>query len=200
MMYIIQTYIMHHNENIETPESSYVSVYSPEARRLLSEPISFDTLCEIIHTNRLDLLGRSREQHDRYIQFIEETNAEWDTIADYILCNRFGLPLDNTLGNTDKKRALRPFGQQYIGKLYLLENEFPYHFDPRIKHYCLWKVAGVVSIEEIENTIAEIHAKYLQTSETSPLQITFYVNPQNLRSILEIDHAHIIVYDPTTSC
>lgn len=178
---------------------SYTTSYSPEARRLLSEPMSFDTLCEIIDTNRLDLLGRSHEQHDRYIQFIEKTHAEWDTVADYILCNRLGLPLDNTPGDTDKKRALRPFGEHYVGKLYLLENEFPYHFDPRLKHYCLWKVGGVVSVEEIENTIVEIHAKYLQFSYTSPLQIVYYVNPPYLRSILEIDHAHIIVYDPSSN-
>lgn len=173
---------------------SYTTTYSTEARQFLSEPMSFDTLCEIINTNRLDLLGRSREQHHRYIQFIAETNVEWDSIADYILCNRFGLPLDSTPGNTDKKRALRPFGNQYIGQLYLLENEFPYHFDPRMTHYCLWKVAGVVSIEEIENTIAEIHARSIAL-DNPPLQITFYVNPPNLRSIPEIDHAHIIVYD-----
>ena len=175
---------------------SYTTSYSPEARLLLSEPMSFDTLCEIIHTNRLELLGRSREQHHRYIQFIAETNVESDSIADYIICNRFGLPLETTPGNTDKKRALRPIGNQYIGQLYLLENEFPYHFDPRMTHYCLWKVGGVVSIEEIENTIVEIHARSI-AFDNSPLQITFYVNPPNLRSIREIDHAHIIVYDPT---
>ena len=55
-----------------------------------------------------------------------------------------------------------------------------------VDHFILWKLNGILSIEEIMEAIQTIK----QTSNID--DAIYYINPINLKSIPEIEHAHII--------
>ena len=176
-------------ENSELNEltDSYFQTYSTEALRLLASPLSFSKLSELIKSGKLELLGRSREQHDTYINFLSETKKQWESVSDYILSEKIGMSSNIIDG---KKIVLRPFESSYIGKVYLLKNDFPYHFDTGMTHYCLWKIEGQVSEEDIHQAITDLRLE----KAGQAIEFVYYVNPPHLKSIPDIDHAHIISY------
>lgn len=68
-------------------------------------------------------------------------------------------------------------------KYILLENMFPYDVEPPIQHKCLWYEDNL-SREEVQAIIDQ------QNMEC----ITFFENPDNLKSIKDVKHYHIFHY------
>lgn len=56
-----------------------------------------------------------------------------------------------------------------------------------VDHYILWKLNGFVTIQDIEEAIDELKRTHQM------LNSTYYINPPHLKSIPEIEHAHIII-------
>ena len=67
-------------------------------------------------------------------------------------------------------------------------NDFPYFFEDNVEHYCLWKLKDELSDCEILNAI-----KQLQKNKKFGKNYAYYINPPNLKSILEVHHAHILI-------
>ena len=143
--------------------------------------LSWPEVKRIIGDGRLDLLGRSASQQQTYRQFREQLELEWASVSDYILCTK----LSYEEGTKDGKRiAIRPTIVQT--RTVLLENDFPYHFDEGIHHMVLWKLGGEVLPSDIESSL-----QYIKTTYNS-VDTAVYINPAHLKSILDVEHAHIL--------
>ena len=145
------------------------------------EPLGWRHLSLVVEQGRLELLGRSRAQQQGYRAFAAELGREWASTADFLLCAKLGLP--HSLDEQGRKQAVRPAD---LRLLRLLSNDFPYHFEAGIEHFVLWKCGPEpLTSDEIE----EARQRMLEEGFAETL---FYVNPPHLKSILDIDNAHLI--------
>ena len=172
----------------------YEMVYTEEARRVNSVKMSFDVLKEIIAANKLHILGRSFEQHRKYKTFMDQVKLEWSCGSDFVLSERLGVPC--CVGTDGKKTVIRSemlADARYNGKLFLIENDFPYNFESDMKHFCLWKIGSEINVGgdscEIRGEMEKVGYPFSHLNDTW----CYYINPPNLKSIHDIDHAHIIM-------
>ena len=146
---------------------------------------------DIISRNKLQLLGRSPSQHESYMKFSTGIKSKWVSVVDYLLNSKFDF--DSELDpNTGKLKVNRP--EQYEIKTLLTINDFPYHFADGIHHYVYWKLGS--SIELTDQEVIDVAINFMQ-SNTHFIEYAFYINPPHLKSILELDHAHILFYEGT---
>lgn len=69
----------------------------------------------------------------------------------------------------------------------LAKNDFPYYMEDGIVHWCLWKLGGNdVNDKDIQ------WAKDELGSRGDVLEMMHWINPVHLKSLPDIDHAHII--------
>ena len=172
----------------------YEMVYTEEARRINSTKMTFDALKENIATGKLHVLGRTFDQHREYKTFMNKVRSEWSSGSDFILAERIGVPY--VIGTDGKKTVIRSemlVDPRFQGKLFFLENDFPYNFESNMKHFCLWKIGGEINVEgsdcEIRGEMAKIGYPAARLNDTW----CYYINPPNLKSVHDIDHAHIII-------
>ncbi len=153
--------------------------------------ISFSDAKSIIESGCLELLGRSLEQQLQFKVFSEQLKLEWSSSSDYILSTKFGIPI--VLNPDETKSVVKPFPPEFqTEKLVLSENQFPYYFEPTVQHFLLWKLNGLITENEIFNAIESLKSSVVVAD------FAYYVNPPHLKSMPEIEHAHIIVFCPST--
>lgn len=146
--------------------------------------LTWDEVTKIIQKGELEKLGRSNEQHHEYVEFMDQIKNNYASVVDYLLISKFQFDSECVNG---KVAAIRSPAQQ--GRLLLATNDFPYNFEDGIQHFVLWKLGGAVLESEISDAISEIISK----ASPDPVECVSYVNPLALKSIPEIDHAHILV-------
>jgi hypothetical protein len=149
------------------------------------EQLSWWQAKQTVQDGRLDLLGRSTEWQAKYRIFQAELTERWASVSDYVLVTKLGYE-EKGFTNADGKRcAVRP--DSVATKTVLVENDFPYNFDDGVYHHVLWKVGGEgVNDADIADSI-----QHLRTTQGA-VDTAYYVNPPHLKSILDIDHAHIL--------
>ena len=84
----------------------------------------------------------------------------------------------------------------------LVLNEYPYYVADGIEHWCLWKLGGAVTEEEIVAAVDELKSNTTSTPTGTRMMVgrnnpkmedvLTWVNPPHLQSIPAIDHAHIL--------
>ncbi|GMI30752.1 hypothetical protein TeGR_g12736 [Tetraparma gracilis] len=130
-------------------------------------------------------LGRSPANETSYMESRARTQEKYASSADLIKVEKFGLPRE-TDDERGKIRAGKGGGGG--GQLRLTENDFPYYFDAGIAHYVLWKLGEeALTQSEIDAAMAELKER------EGAKRCSFWINPPELKSIPELDHAHIIV-------
>jgi hypothetical protein len=138
----------------------------------------------IIEGGRLDLLGRSVEQQTTYSAFRAKIQEEWVSVSDYILASK--LQYSATTAADGRRAAIRPTVIE-APRTVLLENDFPYHFDTGIRHFVLWKIGGEeVLPSDISSAVQQLRSTHRATDTA------VYINPPHLKSILDLEHAHIL--------
>ena len=132
------------------------------------------------------MLGRSVEQQTNYDNFRNTVlKVEWQSVSDLILCSKFGM--DFVLNAEKRKAAVKPFAEAFLSpQTLLLPNDFPYFFKADVKHFILWKINGEVEDVDVEASMAQLHSMH------RILDSCVYINPPHLKSILDIEHAHIV--------
>ena len=142
-------------------------------------------ISEIIASNKLELLGRNEQQQAVYEEFRSSISSNWVSISDYLYVTKFNF--DSSLNDDNKRMAIRP---SIIDKdkTYLFLNDFPYNFSSKIKHYVLWKLSPITHNEVNEK------AKQL-VDELNADDHVVYINPPALKSVLDIEHGHILIYN-----
>lgn len=166
------------------------------ARREIDCPLLYWVdIKNIIDSDRLELLGRSKEQQYVYDNFRKSLSLEWQSMRDYLMVSKFNF---TSMESEDgKMKAVREItdsrdcnDKSNTSQLALHLNDFSYNFEPGVKHYILWKFSNEqVTTTEINEAISNL-TRDLPTAVDS----ASYVNPLALQSIPEIYHAHILLY------
>lgn len=146
---------------------------------------SFSEVEEIVRSGHLEKLGRSSEGQAKYSVYKDLVLQEWKTVGDLVLASRFQLHYDMT--NDGKKYVPLPNPSKPISNLILLENEYPYNFEEGIIHFILWKLDDEVSEDDITQASEDIRSKHQVEN------MVHYINPPQLKSVLNVHHAHIVV-------
>jgi hypothetical protein len=186
--------------DIASTSTLVINDETPRQGQHQDHPIPWNDLQRIIQCDALHLLGRSDPQQLVYQTFNASLKEEWDSAASFLLHSKFGLPVDrSTLTHSpsiiSKKRVSIP---QTFQTLKLLPNDFPYNFEGGVRHYCLWKIDGlnreVVTPDEIQVAIEELRDIVVSENgcDKESVDTCFYTNPVALKSILDIDHVHIL--------
>jgi len=135
--------------------------------------------------------SRSMEVQEQYVLHSREIKQEWQSINDYILYSKFGF--DKVYDSSNGSYAAHPSLKQVISnnqiETRLLLNEYPYYVDKHIEHWCLWKLGGKVSQEEIDSAVEELKN---DATATAVQDVLTWVNPPHLQSVPDIDHAHLL--------
>ena len=149
--------------------------------------LSWCELKTILDQESLGKLGRSRGQQIEYIEFSRQLSIDWITVTDYILVSKMNYR-QIVLGD-GKFAAERP--QVIASRLVVVRNDFPYNFESGMEHFVVWKVGSELIQSEIETVAQKI------CLESSALDFVTFTNPPTLKSILDLEHAHIILRLPS---
>jgi len=153
--------------------------------------MSWEECKRVISEGRLEVLGRSMAQQEQYNAFMEGVRKEFETVHDFILVTKFGLDASAVNSETGKRSVPTPIDiSNDVIKLFL--NDFPYNFTSDVKHYVLWKLGSPLEEKEVRDAQESL----LQDDSLGADDACFYVNPPHLKSILTIDHAHILLHVP----
>lgn len=182
--------------------------------------MSFDDAKRHVLNDHLSRLGRSKEQLRTYRAFQKELAKKWKSTADYVLHTKFEIPvkkvnMSNDGGTTDDGSRESPgpnpsgdgdknqrgsstqqpspqvlcvdrsqFPKEAVKRL--VENDFSYNFEPNVRHFLLWKLNEAITKADVQLAVNELR-------ETQGLEdYVTWVNPEALKSVPEIDHAHIV--------
>jgi len=160
------------------------------------KPYGWDEIKDIIERKRdLSLLCRSEEQEEFYRQTRSELSEKWKTVHDFILVSKFDhdkISVDKEQPNSkwqadpclEKAREMRTS---------LSLNDHPYYFVDGIDHWVLWKIGGLVTPTEIDYAKNDLKKRGEKDGKGRKVIDTIHwINPPELKSLPEIDHAHIL--------
>lgn len=145
--------------------------------------LQWHELKKIVDDGALEKLGRCANVQKKYVTYLAHLRAEWDSVTDYVLVSKFNY--SQVVKSDQKKAALRPNAVE--SRIVTASNDFPYHFDAGMEHFILWKTGSSITNDDITEGIQKL------THERNAADSVFYINPPELRSILDLDHCHIIL-------
>ncbi len=121
------------------------------------------------------MITRSQENQELYDKFKKSVLKEYQTMEDYIK-----IVYLNYNSSGIKKRAIKTANSlQYK----LLKNPYPYDFGDNISHYVLFSTKKLSKEKQLEIINENINKKFI-----------YFTNPYDKRSIKNLWHLHILVY------
>ncbi len=175
-------------EKILTPEQ--IEAALGPGRIIASEPFSWSQLQYIVNEGNPAMHSRSMEVQYDYIEHSKMVKKEWKSVNDYILHNKFGfdkiLNSETGIYEVDPLQSLEAVKKEQRIEKRLLLNEYPYFVEDGIEHWCLWKLGGLVTQDEINDAIIELKER------ENLKDVLSWTNPPHLQSIKDIDHAHLL--------
>ena len=159
-------------------------------------PFTWDELKTLVHDNQLDKMSRSRSEQDRYEEYTAKIKSEWLSVVDHILCSKFDFDRVLVDAFTDELNQSKPrqllkavpsLDEVSFVRTSLCRNDFPYYVEDNVQHWCLWKLYENVNVDDIAT------AKRALYEELDAEEFIHFVNPPHLKSIPQIDHAHIFI-------
>ena len=183
----------HNVHDIEARNSIRLPVLAHGYRTV---PCGWDELVDIVlHQKDLAKLSRSEEQQYNYELYKQNILLQWDTMTDYVLYTKFPnvfTKVDGTLIDSPPQRRWKvhpPIESISTKQMALVKNDFPYYMDDNIEHWILWKLGGeAINDVDIENAKQDL-CTYHNLRENDFIH---WVNPVHLKSIPNIEHAHIL--------
>eukprot|EP00590_Aulacoseira_subarctica_P000970 CAMPEP_0172427220 /NCGR_PEP_ID=MMETSP1064-20121228/41128_1 /TAXON_ID=202472 /ORGANISM="Aulacoseira subarctica , Strain CCAP 1002/5" /LENGTH=172 /DNA_ID=CAMNT_0013171319 /DNA_START=150 /DNA_END=668 /DNA_ORIENTATION=+ len=160
-------------------------------------PLKWESILNIIDTNRLHCLRRSDEQQQIYMQYLEDMKKHWVHPLDHVLHTKFQFAkvVSSSVNNSTLYEASPKIYHHETTRIQLCRNDYPYHLENNIQHWVLWKLSKEpITPEEIRDAKQQLH-----TNQTSVIATAHWVNPPHLKSLPEIDHVHIVCLLSTTS-
>lgn len=163
-------------------------------RKVATKPFVWSELQHIVNEGDPTMHSRSMQvQHD-YILHTREVKAQWRSINDYILYSKFDFErirneesgLYESSPSLEAMKEMMKEGERIETRLLL--NEYPYYVADGIEHWCLWKLGGMVTKDEISEAANELNRNRNKKMD----DVLTWVNPPHLQSIPDIDHAHLL--------
>lgn len=180
-----------------TPEEIEASL-GPD-RKIASKPFTWKELTDIVKNGDPTMHSRSIDVQEQYLLHTIEIKQTWRSMNDFILYSKF--QTEKKMDEDGFKYVSYPCledlkSEKRIEKRLLL-NEYPYYVCNDIEHWCLWKLGGKVTREEVDDAITELKDMNKindDNREQEVKDVLSWINPPHLQSIPDIDHAHILVY------
>jgi Protein of unknown function (DUF3605) len=160
-----------------------------------TSPFNWTDLVQIIEVEQnLAKLSRSVKQETEYQIHMRDLKSKWRDPHHYILHSKFGLKKCLVKGTDGELWETDPPVSTIEPSLHLSLNDFPYFTAPAIHHYVLWKIGGDVTDQEIEHACQQIRSELGDV-----LDFLHWKNPLHLKSLPDIDHAHILAHAATAT-
>ena len=156
--------------------------------------LSWKEAAFVVQSKRLELLGRGPEAEALYQSELQKMVGKYASVKDYIFHTKFGCRVSPAPSSGGRLEAESPLLPRYAHRFpALLPNDFPYFFDPEVSHWVLWD-AGPLSHEAIDGHLQR-HVPPLvrKDAAVSTEDYVFWVNPEALKSIPEVWHAHVLI-------
>lgn len=85
-----------------------------------------------------------------------------------------------------KWKSQVPKDKSAVPSKILTQNDFPYDFEDGIEHWCVWKLGSDLAEDDISWGMEELRKRGIYKD------VLYWVNSINLKSLPNIDHAHIV--------
>mmetsp|Transcript_14407 Transcript_14407/g.18823 ORF Transcript_14407/g.18823 Transcript_14407/m.18823 type:complete len:189 (+) Transcript_14407:112-678(+) len=153
-----------------------------------TRPLDWPTLIHVIQVEKdFDKLARNVDQQRNYMKYMKELKMQWRSVMDFVLCSKFDLER-RAHNDSGLWHAFPPLSQVPGVHVRLVKNDFPYYLADNVEHWILWKLGQDCRDNDIENAKQELQARLGDVTE-----FLHWINPPHLKSLPEIDHAHIII-------
>jgi hypothetical protein len=140
-------------------------------------------ICDIVTSNRLELLRRNDEMLNKYHEFIEKIKSEYCSVEVYIAHKVFAANLVcGGDGKWELDRKCEAWRENRI--IVFRPNDFPYNFEENIAHDLLWSNRPLDA-----ETISEIIAEEMRKRKRK--EFVYFENPAHLKTIPGIFHIHV---------
>uniref|UniRef100_A0A6U5I4V4 Uncharacterized protein n=1 Tax=Corethron hystrix TaxID=216773 RepID=A0A6U5I4V4_9STRA len=171
-------------------------------------PFTWDDLIDIVQKkgnpsllSRSEAVTRSSKARTAYIR------EHWASSSDYILCKIFErerrlVVRYDVQGNDgavlpkhywEASPRLSELVSAGTVSTRLVPNDFPYYVDRGIDHHVLWKIGGEVSEDDVNCAVETLREGAPEDDlEGMKMEFMSLINPVHLRSVPEIDYAHIL--------
>ena len=186
----------------ESSNRCTMTMASTDSQTLLDEQIQLPLLKygyrtvslewnEVVHIinveGDLDKLTRSEKQQREYMIYTRRIKEEWRSVMDYVLYTKFGL--EKMMDGRDNRWYVYPPLSEITGvHTRIVRNDFPYCFQRNIEHWVLWKIGEDCSESDITAAKDSIRKDLENVRD-----FIHWINPPHLKSLPEVDHAHILV-------
>lgn len=187
----------------------------PAASKIIERPFTWEEITTIIDNNKLQFFARSGEETEKYHNFKHSLNQKKTTIFKHLLVNELHWfnPQDNN-GINDISLIddcnLKVVSHSPTNKIFtngddlkILRNNFPYYFEPTVKHYCIWSKIPIPSdvnneLGDMSPTTKKIIESYVvktfvQGFGISRNDLVWFRNWGALQSVKSISHIHVII-------
>jgi hypothetical protein len=154
--------------------------------RSINHKLTFPEIQTLVHQNQLAQLGRNPQQENLYQRRKKERENLWESLSDCILHDKF--KLDYVISPSGKRIIPRPLPEWTNGLIRTVPNDFPYNFHDDVVHLVLWKIGDQVYENDVKSALHELKKTYLFNESC------YFINPPHLKSILDVDHAHLILH------
>jgi len=94
-------------------------------KQLVYELLNFHDIKIIVENDKLELLGRSPLQQEKYDDFCSGIRNQWQSVSDYLIASKFNTEI--CFNMEGKKCIKRPLTN--CDGIALVLNDFPYNFE-----------------------------------------------------------------------
>lgn len=208
---------------LQTSECPFYLVYAfnnAKDRAILSTPDhlyhrqTWQDVQKLIHENRLEDFTRVPSELRAYRRFCEDVTREYGSILNFILKARLGWELgssESINGETsfeDPSQYLVPSSSQayFANTLHpasyrILLNDWPYGFDPRIKHLVVWTKFVLPldpdsEVGDMSPATKRIINDFVEETFAEVREKLWFKNWGALKSVHAVEHFHVLLFDP----
>ncbi|KAJ5805535.1 uncharacterized protein N7503_003137 [Penicillium pulvis] len=158
---------------------------------------NWDTVQEIIRTNRIDRFQRVPSDLRKYLEYTAYIKAQYGSVMRFVVKERLGWG-DGDTENMKPKGGMFEFSED----IRILFNDWPYGIDTDIIHLVVWTkfelpddpVSG-----ELTKEAREAIDQYVQRtfhSRVAAEQVVWFKNWKSLKSVHAVEHFHVMLHRP----
>lgn len=169
------------------------------------EPHTWDELKEIIAENNLSILKRWPSDLKRYVEWSNDTKAQYGSVPTYIMKERLTWsPLSTSPDTGPMFECRSPVPFQDIHDYKILPNDWPYGLAPGITHIIVWlkhrlefeRTRGDItpnSRHQVENFVHKMFVERVKDLPGPIEKVMWFRNWTALQSVPGMEHVHVLV-------
>ncbi|OJJ46969.1 hypothetical protein ASPZODRAFT_25055 [Penicilliopsis zonata CBS 506.65] len=157
----------------------------------------WETVTEIVRTNRIDRFQRVPSDLRKYLQYTAQIKAKYGSVMKFVVRERLRF-------GEGEPEDLRPRGKpfEYDEDIKILYNDWPYGVEKDIVHLVVWtkfELEDDPATDDLTPKARREIEEYVQKtfcSRVPPEQVVWFKNWKSLKSIHAVEHFHVMLKDP----